>query len=123
MVAVEPMGGVISCRAQVMEENCHLTLDKAIELQPPNQGQLRLLGARERSKPGRHLLGQPFTQLPQLDQRRIGILWEIALRQDPQPEQLFVVAAQLGKVGAHNTATHWRIFSAIKRRRSTRKAS
>jgi hypothetical protein len=27
MVAVEAMGGVISCRAQVMEESCHLTLD------------------------------------------------------------------------------------------------
>ena len=67
MVAVEPMGGVISCRTQVMEENCHLTLDQAIELQSPYQGQLRLLGARERSKTGRHLLGQPFTQLAQLD--------------------------------------------------------
>jgi len=80
MVAVEAMGGVISCRAQVMEESCHLTLDQAIELQPPNQGQLGLLGAGERSKPGRHLLGQSFSQLPQLDQRRVRIVGEITLR-------------------------------------------
>ena len=86
MVAIESMGSVISCRAQVMVESCHLTLDQPIELQPPNQGQLRLLGACEHPKPGGHLLGQPFTQLPQLDQRRVGILGEIALRQDPQPE-------------------------------------
>jgi hypothetical protein len=80
MVAVEAMGGVISCRAQVMEESCHLRLDQAIELQPSNQGQLRFLGAGERSKPGRHLLGQSFSQLPQLDQRRVRIVGEITLR-------------------------------------------
>jgi hypothetical protein len=80
MVAVEAMGGVISCRAQVMEESSHLTLDQAIEFQPSNQGQLRFLGVGERSKPGRHLLGQSFSQLPQLDQRRVWIVGEIPFR-------------------------------------------
>jgi hypothetical protein len=80
MVAVEAMGGVISCRAPVMEESCHLTLDQAIEFQPSNQGQLRFLGAAEHAKAGRHLLGQSFSQLPQLDQRRVRIVGEITLR-------------------------------------------
>jgi len=93
MVALQPVGGVISCRTQVMEECCHLPLDQAFELQPPNQGQLRLLGVGERSKPRRHLLGQPFSQLPQLDQRRIRILGEIPFRQRPKPKQLLVLRA------------------------------
>ena len=91
MVALQPMGGVIPRRAEVMEERCHLTLNQAIKLQASNQGQLRLLGAGEHPKARRHLLGQPFTQLPQLDQGRIRILGEIPFRERTQPEQLIVV--------------------------------
>jgi hypothetical protein len=80
MVALQPVGGVIPRRAEVMEERCHLSLDQAIKLQPSNQGQLRFLGVGERSKPGRHLLGQSFTQLTQFDQRRVRIVGEIPFR-------------------------------------------
>ena len=105
MVALKPMGGSVPSLAEVVEEASHFTLDLAFQLKASDQGQLRFLDAGERPETRGHLLGQQLTQLPKLDQRRVGILREIALRQDPQPKQLFVVAAQVGEVGAHHGST------------------
>jgi hypothetical protein len=95
------MGCGVAGDAQVVEEASHFPLDQPLRLQASVQGQLGFLDAGEDPKARGHLLGQPLPQLPQLDQRRIGILREIAFRQQPQAEQLLVVAAQLGEVGGH----------------------
>ena len=54
------------------------------------------------------MLGKPFPQLPQLQQRRVRVVWEVALRQRAQPEQLLVVGAEVGEVGAHGKASSCR---------------
>ena len=54
------------------------------------------------------MLGQPFPQLPQLQQGGVGIVREVALRQRAQPEQLLVVGAEVGEVGAHDKASNCR---------------
>ena len=91
MVAHQPMGGGVAGLAQVVEESCHFPLDQPLRLQAADQRQLGFLDRGEDAKARGHLLGQPLAQLPQLDQRRIGILREIPLRQEAQEEQLFVV--------------------------------
>lgn len=59
------------------------------------------------------MLGQQFPQLPQLKQGRIGIVGEIALRQRAQPEQLFVVGAEVGALAHPLTdAGSWVILAA-----------
>ena len=95
------MGCGVAGDAQVVEKASHFPFDQPLRLQASDQGQLGFLDAGEDPKARGHLLGQPLPQLPQLDQRRIGILREIAFRQQPQAEQLLVVAAQLGEVGGH----------------------
>ena len=86
MVALQPMGGGVAGDAQVMEEASHFPFDQPLRLQAADQGQLGFLDAGEDPKARGHLLGQPLPQLPQLDQRRIGILREIAFRQEAQAE-------------------------------------
>ncbi len=80
MVALQPMGGGVAGDAQVMEEASYFPFDQPLRLQAADQGQLGFLDAAEDPKARGHLLDQPLPQLPQLDQRRIGILREIAFR-------------------------------------------
>lgn len=54
------------------------------------------------------MLGEPFAQLPQLQQRRVRVIREIALGQRAQPEQLLVVGAEVDEVGAHDKASSCR---------------
>lgn len=101
MVALQPMGCDVAGDAQVVEKASHFPFDQPLRHQAADQGQLGFLDAGEDPKARGHLLGQPLPQLTQLDQRRVGILREIALCQKPQAEQLLVVSAQLSEVSGH----------------------
>jgi hypothetical protein len=100
VITVQIMIGKIALAAQTMEQLGHLTLKHAIALQPPQQLLLGFLLPQLHAEARRHLLGQRLPQLPQLQQRRIGVVRDIALRQGSQPEQLLVVGAQVHEVGA-----------------------
>ena len=101
VVAVQIVVGQVALAPHPMEQLGHLPLQHAIPLQPPQELLLGFLHPDLHPEPGRHLLGQQLRQLPQLEQGGVGILWEVALRQEAQAKQLLVVAAEVEEVGAH----------------------
>ena len=107
VIAMQIVVSQVALAAQAMEQLSHLPLQHAIALQPPQQLLLGFLLPQLHAKTGGHMLGQQFPQLPQLQQGRIGVVGEIALRQRAQPEQLLVVGAEVGEVGACHGSGIW----------------
>ena len=65
-----------------------------------NQVVLSLLGRDEKSDTRCHVLCEQLRQLPQFQQRGIGVFSEVALRQQAQAHELLVVGLEVGEVVA-----------------------
>jgi len=49
--------------------------------------------------PGGDVLGEEFGELAELEERRVGVVGEVALGEEAEAHQLFVVRAEHGEVG------------------------
>lgn len=80
MAASRFMSGAVTGNANLMEKIKRLARDNSFQPETPQHLGLGLFGRYRDASPGRDLLGQKLTQLPQLHNASIRIILEIVLR-------------------------------------------
>lgn len=99
MVAGQRMVGGVPRSAHFAEQLRHLPREDALVLQAANQLLLRFFPRGEQADPGGDVLREEFGELAELQERRVGVVGEVALGEEAEAHQLFVVRAEHGEVG------------------------
>ena len=106
MIASQPMIGIVAGLPDLMKQRTHLARHDALILQAAQQIDLFLICRRKQADVGSDQLRHQFGQLTQFQQAGVGVVGEVALRQQTEAQELLVVQAELSEVAGPIAQCH-----------------